>query len=306
MSKIVFEGKEPRVHESAFLAPGSWIVGDVTIGEGSNVWMGAVVRGDDDTVRIGARTTVLENCVVEAPTGFPVEIGDNSIISHGAVVHGAKIGDRVLVGIGAMVLDGAEVGDGSIVGWGWDDYGQATPPDRNDFVAIAAGGAHSLALKADGSIVGWGADRFGQATPPDGNHFVELATGGGHNLALRSDGSIIAWGDDSYGQASPPTGDDFTAVAAGTEHSLALKSHGSIVCWGRNDYGQATPPDGDDFVAIAAGYYHSLAIRQPCQYALAGDLNNDCRVNLYDFARMLENWLIDCRLDPSNPACTPK
>ena len=118
MSKIAFEGKEPRVHESAFLAPGSWVVGDVTIGEGSNIWMGAVVRGDDDTVRIGARTTVLENCVVEAPTGFPVEIGDDSIISHGAVVHGAKIGNKVLVGIGAMVLDGAEVGDGSIVGSG--------------------------------------------------------------------------------------------------------------------------------------------------------------------------------------------
>ena len=118
MSKVVFEGKEPKIHESVFLAPGSWIIGDVTIGEGSNVWMGTVVRGDDDTVRIGARTTVLENCVVEAPTGFPVDIGDDSIVSHGAIVHGAKISNRVLVGIGAIVLDGAEVGDGSIIGSG--------------------------------------------------------------------------------------------------------------------------------------------------------------------------------------------
>lgn len=118
MSKVVFEGKEPKIHESVFLAPGSWVIGDVTIGEGSNVWMGTVVRGDDDTVRIGARTTVLENCVIEAPTGFPVEIGDDSIVSHGAIVHGARIGNRVLVGIGAIVLDGAEVGDGSIVGSG--------------------------------------------------------------------------------------------------------------------------------------------------------------------------------------------
>ena len=118
MSKVVFEGKEPKVHESVFLAPGSWIVGDVTIGEGSNVWFGAIIRGDDDTVRIGARTTVLDNCIIEAPTGLPVDIGDDVIVSHGAVVHGAKIGDKVLVGIGAMVLDGAEVGDGSIVGSG--------------------------------------------------------------------------------------------------------------------------------------------------------------------------------------------
>ena len=118
MSQVEFEGKKPKVDESVFLAPGSWVIGDVTIGEGSNIWMGAVIRGDDDSVVIGARTTVLENCVVEAPTGFPVVIGDDSIISHGAVVHGAKIGDRVLVGIGAMVLDGAEVGDGSIIGSG--------------------------------------------------------------------------------------------------------------------------------------------------------------------------------------------
>ena len=118
MSQVEFEGRKPKVDESVFLAPGSWVIGDVTIGEGSNIWMGAVIRGDDDSVVIGARTTVLENCVVEAPTGFPVEIGDDSIISHGAVVHGAKIGDRVLVGIGAMVLDGAEVGDGSIIGSG--------------------------------------------------------------------------------------------------------------------------------------------------------------------------------------------
>jgi len=116
VSQVEFEGRKPRVDESVFLAPGSWVIGDVTIGEGSNIWMGAIIRGDDDTVVIGARTTVLENCVIEAPTGFPVEIGDDSIISHGAVVHGAKIGDKVLVGIGAMVLDGAEVGDGSIIG----------------------------------------------------------------------------------------------------------------------------------------------------------------------------------------------
>jgi len=118
MSKVAFDGREPQVDTSAFLAPGSWVIGDVTLEERANVWTGAVIRGDDDKVVIGARTTILENCVVEAPTGFPVTIGDDTIISHGAVVHGARIGERVLVGIGAIVLDGAEVGDGSIVGSG--------------------------------------------------------------------------------------------------------------------------------------------------------------------------------------------
>ncbi len=90
----------------------------MTIEEGTSVWNGAVVRGDDDTVEIGIRGTVLENCVVEAPVGSPVEIGDEAIVSHGAIVHGATIGARALVGIGAIVLDGAEVGEGAIIGSG--------------------------------------------------------------------------------------------------------------------------------------------------------------------------------------------
>jgi carbonic anhydrase/acetyltransferase-like protein (isoleucine patch superfamily) len=118
VSVIEFEGKRPRLHNSVFLAPGSWVIGDVTIGEGSNIWTGAIIRGDDDTVEIGARTTVLENCIVEAPTGSPVKIGDDTIISHGAMVHGATIGSNVLVGIGAIVLDKARVRDGAIVGSG--------------------------------------------------------------------------------------------------------------------------------------------------------------------------------------------
>jgi carbonic anhydrase/acetyltransferase-like protein (isoleucine patch superfamily) len=85
---------------------------------GRQIWTGAIIRGDDDTVEIGARTTVLENCIVEAPTGSPVKIGDDTIISHGAMVHGATIGSNVLVGIGAIVLDKAKVGDGAIVGSG--------------------------------------------------------------------------------------------------------------------------------------------------------------------------------------------
>ena len=118
MPQVEFEGRKPKVHESVFLAPESWIIGDVTIGEKTNIWTGAVIRGDDDKVEIGSRTTVLENCVVEAPTGSPVKIGDDTIISHGAIVHGSKIGKHVLIGIGAIVLDKAEIGDGAIIGSG--------------------------------------------------------------------------------------------------------------------------------------------------------------------------------------------
>ncbi len=118
MSVIEFEGKKPRIHPSVFLAPGSWIIGDVTLEEDVNVWTNAVIRGDDDTVTIGARTTILEGCLVEAPTGNPVSIGSDVIVSHGATVHGAKIGNGAIIGIQAVVLDGAEIGEGAMVGAG--------------------------------------------------------------------------------------------------------------------------------------------------------------------------------------------
>jgi carbonic anhydrase/acetyltransferase-like protein (isoleucine patch superfamily) len=118
MSIIDYEAKKPRVDESVLVAPGSFVIGDVIIKEGSGIWNGAVVRGDDDSVEIGARVTVLENCIVEAPLGSPVKIGDGAIVSHGAIVHGATIGDDVLIGIGAIILDGADVGEGSIIGAG--------------------------------------------------------------------------------------------------------------------------------------------------------------------------------------------
>jgi carbonic anhydrase/acetyltransferase-like protein (isoleucine patch superfamily) len=118
MSIIEFEGKKPNVHPTVFLAPGSWIIGNVTLDEDVNVWTNAVIRGDDDSVRIGARTTILEGCLIEAPTGNPVDIGSDVIISHGAIVHGAMIGDGSIVGIGSTILDRAVIGKGSIIGSG--------------------------------------------------------------------------------------------------------------------------------------------------------------------------------------------
>ena len=118
MSVIEFEGKKPKIHPSVFLAPGSWVIGDITLEEDVNVWTNAVIRGDDDKVVIGARTTILENCLVEAPTGNPVTIGKDVIVSHGGTVHGATVEDGSIIGIGAIVLDNAVVGKGSIIGSG--------------------------------------------------------------------------------------------------------------------------------------------------------------------------------------------
>jgi len=219
--------------------------------------------------------------------------------------------------------------NGSIVGWGDNRSGQATPPDGNDFIAIAAGGSysqlmvfppnegtHSLALRKDSSIVGWGnnydsnGNWVGQATPPDGNNFIAIAAGQWHSLALRKDGSIVGWGYNYYGEATPPDGNDFIAIAAGGEHSLALTRDGSIMGWGGNWAGQATPPDGNHFIAIAAGGGYSLALKrgeeETCNFKVAGDLNNDCLVNLYDFAAFAGDWLVDCSAVPTDPGCIPK
>ena len=152
--------------------------------------------------------------------------------------------------------------DGSIFGWGYNYYGQASPPAGSDYVAIAGGYYHGLALKADGSIVGWGYNRYGQVSPPAGNDYVAIAAGRLHSLALKADGSIVAWGWNNYGQINVPAGNDFVAIATGFDTSLALKTDGSIVGWGgTNNHGQATPPPGNNYVAIAAGINHSVALK---------------------------------------------
>ena len=123
-----------------------------------------------------------------------------------------------------------------------------------------------------------------------------------------ADGSIVAWGWNVSGQCNIPSPNSgFIAIAAGGGYSLGLKQDGSIVAWGWNNYGQCNiPSPNSGFIAITAGWEHSLAIKKVCQYKLTGDLNDDCRVNLYDFALMSANWLIDCTIDPNNPACVPK
>ena len=110
-------GKVPQIHESVFIAPTAVIIGNVTIGEGSNIWFGAVLRGDWGTIIIGKNTSIQENVTIHNEVGSTVEIGDNCIVGHHAMVHGpCTIGNGCLVGIGANVLHRSKMGDGSIVG----------------------------------------------------------------------------------------------------------------------------------------------------------------------------------------------
>ena len=104
--------------DSIVICPGAQVIGDVELGEDVSIWHGAVVRGDTDSITIGNRSKVQDNCVVHCTKGFPVEIGENVSVGHGAVVHGCKLDDNVLIGMNATVLNGAHISRNSIVGAG--------------------------------------------------------------------------------------------------------------------------------------------------------------------------------------------
>jgi carbonic anhydrase/acetyltransferase-like protein (isoleucine patch superfamily) len=108
--------KGPTVHSSAWIVPGATVIGDVTIEEESSVWYGAVLRGDINRIILGPRSNVQDNAVVHVDTNYPTTVGELVTIGHNAVAHAAKIGDEVLVGMGAIILDDVEVGARSIIG----------------------------------------------------------------------------------------------------------------------------------------------------------------------------------------------
>jgi carbonic anhydrase/acetyltransferase-like protein (isoleucine patch superfamily) len=90
----------------------------VYLGEEASVWYGAVLRGDTEPIRVGARTNIQDGCVLHADPGYPAVVGSDCVVGHNAVVHGCEIGDRCLIGMSATILNGAKVGEGSIVAAG--------------------------------------------------------------------------------------------------------------------------------------------------------------------------------------------
>ena len=101
-----------------FMAGNATVTGDVTIGKQVGIWFGAVVRADKDRIIIGDRSNIQDNCVVHTSKGFPVTLGTDVSVGHGAILHGCTIADQVLVGMGAIVLNGADIGADSIVAAG--------------------------------------------------------------------------------------------------------------------------------------------------------------------------------------------
>ena len=150
-----------------------------------------------------------------------------------------------------------------------------------------------------GSVVAWG-NSFGQSRVVPGEEYMAVCAGGYHSLAIAADGTLVAWGEDTYGQCNVPRGRDFVVVAAGQYHSLALKSDGSVVAWGDNSRGQCSVPSGHrelaqpghsvGWLAGGLGLERSQAVRRPARQEL-------CR----DFRRSLsqsgsQDGSVDCRL----------
>lgn len=107
-----------------YIAPTAVVTGEVNLGENVNIWYGAVLRGDSGAITVGDHTNIQENCVVHEET----KIGSYCTVGHGAIVHGCTIGDNCLIGMGAIVLDGAVLGDGCLVGAGAVVTGKTNAP----------------------------------------------------------------------------------------------------------------------------------------------------------------------------------
>jgi gamma-carbonic anhydrase len=112
----LFLGRSPRVAPSAFIAPGAFVAGDVTIGEEASVWPGCSLRGDIAPIEVGAHSNIQDGSVVHVADDLPAIVGEWVTVGHKAIVHACEIGNEVLVGMGAIILDGAKVGPRCIIG----------------------------------------------------------------------------------------------------------------------------------------------------------------------------------------------
>jgi carbonic anhydrase/acetyltransferase-like protein (isoleucine patch superfamily) len=111
-----YNGKTPIVARGCYVAPTATLIGDVTLEEGASVWFGCVLRGDVSPIVVGARSNIQDNTVIHGEDGCPTIIGSDATVGHGAIIHAATVGDRVLVGMGAVLLSRCTIGPDTIIG----------------------------------------------------------------------------------------------------------------------------------------------------------------------------------------------
>ncbi|MEL6279863.1 MAG: gamma carbonic anhydrase family protein [Pseudomonadota bacterium] len=116
MEIYALDGVSPQIHPTAWVAPGARLIGNVILEERASVWFNAVLRGDNEPIRIGPGSNVQDGCVLHTDPGFPLDVGEDCTMGHNAIIHGCRIGSGALIGMGATVLNGAEIKAGSLVG----------------------------------------------------------------------------------------------------------------------------------------------------------------------------------------------
>jgi gamma-carbonic anhydrase len=150
-----FEQHLPTVHPSAFIASSADVIGRVTLGEESSIWYGAVLRGDINEIVIGPRSNVQDNAVVHLADDYGCYVGELVTVGHSAILHACTIKDEVLVGMGAIILDGAVIGERSIIGAGALVTGDTIIPPGSLVIGSPGKVVRTLSLDEQKKVKSW-------------------------------------------------------------------------------------------------------------------------------------------------------
>jgi carbonic anhydrase/acetyltransferase-like protein (isoleucine patch superfamily) len=148
---IEYRGKRPKVPLSAFVAPTAVLIGDVEVGPESSIWFGAVLRGDNGPIRVGARTSIQDNAVVHVSEGGGTYVGDDVTVGHAAVMEDCTIEAHALIGSNATLLNGCKIGEGALIAAGSVVGQRAEIPAR----VVAAGAPATVRKQLDGEAASW-------------------------------------------------------------------------------------------------------------------------------------------------------
>ena len=148
---LSYHGKKPKIGKGVFIAPSASIIGDVELGDGSSVWFGAVLRGDEAAIRIGKETSVQDNVVIHVYKGHDTVIEDRVTIGHGAILEACHVGRGALIGMNAVVLNRAKVGEHAVIAAGSVVLEDQEIPAN----ALAAGTPAKIKKSLDGSAKEW-------------------------------------------------------------------------------------------------------------------------------------------------------
>ncbi len=188
MTLYVLDGLAPDVDPAAWVAANAVVLGAVTLARDSSVWFGAVLRGDNERITVGAGSNVQDNAVLHTDIGFPLDIGENVTVGHLAILHGCTVGDGTLIGMGACILNGVRIGRSCIIGAKALVAEGKTIPD------------HSVVLGVPGRVTGEARPEQIQRALSGARHYVENARR--FRQALRPQGSAPEWADGSRAEPS--------------------------------------------------------------------------------------------------------